>query len=121
MRNVNVEHRENLSSLERFATAITNRIGTMGFFILIVLWTVCWFAWNTWGPVEMRFDPLPGFVIWLFISNVIQIFLMPLIMVAQNLQSRHAEARAEADYEVNVKSEKQIETMVQLLQQILKK
>ena len=62
------------------------------------------------GP--LRFDPFPAFVLWLFISNMIQIFLMPLIMVGQNLQSRHSEARAESDYEVNVKAEREIEAIL---------
>ena len=60
----------------------------------------------------MLFDPYPAFVLWLFLSNMIQICLMPLIMVGQNLQGRHAEARAEADFEVNTKAERQIETIL---------
>jgi hypothetical protein len=51
-------------------------------------------------------------VFWLFISNVIQIFLMPLIMIGQNLQGRHSEIRAEADFEVNVKAEREIEAIL---------
>ena len=37
---------------------------------------------------------------------------MPLIMIGQNLQSRHSEARAEADFEVNTKAENEIETIL---------
>jgi uncharacterized membrane protein len=37
---------------------------------------------------------------------------MPLIMVGQNLQGRHAEARAEADFDVNCKAEREIETIL---------
>jgi uncharacterized membrane protein len=40
---------------------------------------------------------------------MIQIFLMPLIMIGQNLQGRHAERRAESDFNVNVRAEKEIE------------
>jgi uncharacterized membrane protein len=39
---------------------------------------------------------------------MIQIFLMPLIMVGQNLQGKHSEIRAENDYEINLKAEKEI-------------
>jgi len=53
-----------------------------------------------------------GFVLWLFISNLIQIMLMPLIMLGQNIQGQHAEARAEYDLEVNVKAEKEVETIL---------
>jgi uncharacterized membrane protein len=41
---------------------------------------------------------------------------MPLIMIGQNLQSAHSEARAEADFEVNKKAELEIETILQHLE-----
>ena len=116
IRRVNIEHKESLSSLERSALWITNRVGTMGFFLVIFGWTVCWLSWNTLAPESFRFDPFPAFVLWLFMSNMIQIFLMPLIMVGQNLQSRHAEARAEADFEINTKAEREIEVVLQHLE-----
>jgi len=112
VRPVNIEHRKKLSQLERAAIWITDRVGTMGFFLIIFAWTVAWLGWNTLAPAAIRFDPFPAFVLWLFLSNMIQIFLMPLIMVGQNLQGRHAEARAEADFEVNTKAEREIEAIL---------
>ena len=112
IRNANIEHREKLSRLERLAIVITNRVGTMGFFLIILTWTAVWLAWNLLSPVELRFDPFPAFVFWLFISNMIQLLLTPLLMVGQNLQGKHAEARAEADFDVNVQAEKEIETVL---------
>ena len=117
IRNVNVEHEKSLTRLERFAIWITNKVGSMGFFIIVFGWTIGWLGWNTLGPKESRFDPFPAFVLWLFLSNVLQIFLMPLIMIGQNLQGRHAEARAESDFDVNVKAEKEIETILLHLEQ----
>jgi uncharacterized membrane protein len=116
IRNVNIVHRERLTKLERLAVFITKRIGTMGFFLVIFAWTVLWLAWNIAGPTSLRFDPFPAFVMWLFISNMIQLMLMPLIMVGQNLQGEHAEARAENDFDVNVKAEREIETVLQHLE-----
>jgi len=112
LRNVNLEHRESLSSLDLFAVWITSHIGTMGFFLIIFFWTVTWLGWNLLAPAEFRFDTYPTFFLWIFISNVIQIFLTPLIMIGQNLQSKHAEGRAEADFEINEKAEKEIETIL---------
>jgi uncharacterized membrane protein len=112
LRQVNVEHRKGLSRLERLAIWITERVGTMGFFLVIFVWTLVWLGWNTLAPRVVRFDPFPAFVLWLFLSNVMQIFLMPLIMLGQNLQGRHAEARAESDFEVNTKAEREIETIL---------
>lgn len=116
IRNVNVEHHEHLSKLDRLAVWITDHVGTMGFFIAIFSWTVLWLSWNIFAPSHFRFDRYPAFVLWLFISNMIQIFLMPLIMIGQNLQGRHSEARAEADFEVNTKAEKEIEVILQHLE-----
>ncbi len=116
IRNVNIEHKEKLSSLEKVALGVTETIGTMGFFLVVVTWTVAWLLWNIFAPVELRFDPYPAFVLWLFISNMIQLMLLPLIMVGQNLQSKHSEARAEADYEVNVQAEEEIEAILKHLE-----
>jgi uncharacterized membrane protein len=113
---VNKEFSENLSRLDRFAIWITERVGTIGFFIIIAVWTALWLGWNLLAPKSMQFDPPMGFVLWLFISNMIQLLLMPLIMVGQNLQGRHAEARAENDLEVNIKAEKEIEIVLQHLE-----
>lgn len=112
LRNVNVEHKKGLTRLEKLAIWITGHVGTMGFFLIILIWTLSWLGWNTLAPKSLRFDPFPAFALWLFISNMIQIFLMPLIMVGQNLQGRHAEIRAEADFEVNTKAEREIEAIL---------
>ncbi len=117
--NANQVHRDRLSRMERFALWLTERVGTIGFFLIILSWTVIWLAWNTVGPKALRFDPYPAFVLWLFISNMIQIFLMPLIMVGQNLQGKHAEIRAENDYQVNLKAEEEIRDIQQKLDEIL--
>ena len=108
IKNTNHVYKNNLKPSERFAIWITDRIGTIGFFILILAWTIFWLGWNMFAPVHLRFDPYPAFVLWLFISNMIQIFLMPLLMVGQNLQAKRAEIRAENDYNVNIKAEKEI-------------
>ena len=116
IRNANIIHKQHLTSLNKLAIWITNHVGTMGFFIIIFIWTLSWLSWNALAPKELRFDPFPAFVLWLFLSNMIQIFLMPLIMIGQNLQSAHQESRAEADFEVNVKAELEIETILEHLE-----
>jgi uncharacterized membrane protein len=110
--NPNKLHKSRLSKLDKLAVVITDKIGTMGFFFLILSWTILWLAWNIYAPSSLRFDPFPAFVLWLFISNLIQIHLMPLIMVGQNIQSKHAEIRTENTYKTDKKSEKMIETIL---------
>jgi uncharacterized membrane protein len=111
VRDINAEYEESLSRLERIGLLITEHVGTMGFFLLIFAWTALWLGWNLLAPQNLRFDPPMGFIAWLFISNLIQIFLMPLIMVGQNAQGRHAELRAENDYQINLKAEREIEVI----------
>ena len=113
--NVNKAHKDNLSTLERFAIVITDKVGSMGFFIIILIWTLIWMFWNIFGPEESRFDPYPAFVTWLFISNMIQIFLMPLIMIGQNLQGRHAELSAERHYKADIKSDNNVAEIKKML------
>ena len=115
--NVNILFKEKLTKIDRLALWITNHVGTMVFFFIIFIWTVIWLGWNMLAPLSLRFDPYPGFILWLFISNMIQIFLMPLIMVGQNQQSKYTEARAEADFEVNTKAEIEIERIIKHLEQ----
>jgi uncharacterized membrane protein len=88
----------------------------MGFFLAIAAWTFFWLLWNFLAPARLQFDPPMAFVFWLFISNMIQILLMPLIMVGQNLQSQHAEARAEYDLEINVRAEREVEAVLRHLE-----
>jgi uncharacterized membrane protein len=116
LRDINKEAKEKLSRLDRLAVWITAHVGTMGFFLVVFVWTACWLGWNFLAPKPWQFDPPMAFVFWLFISNMIQLFLMPLIMVGQNVQGTHAELRAESDLEVNVKAEKEIETILQHLE-----
>jgi uncharacterized membrane protein len=111
-RNINKEVSDNATKLQKLACWITDRVGTMGFFLVIFTWTVLWLGWNLLAPKELQFDPPMGFVLWLFISNLIQILLMPLIMVGQNIQGKHAEKRAEYDLDVNVKAEGEIEAIL---------
>ncbi|MDO8504544.1 MAG: DUF1003 domain-containing protein [Candidatus Liptonbacteria bacterium] len=116
VRNINAEHYEHLSGLEKFAVRVTQKVGTMRFFFIIFSWTALWVGWNILGPAELRFDPYPAFVLWLIISNAIQISLMPLIMIGQNLQGKHSEARSEADYELNSRTEKETEAILMHLE-----
>lgn len=128
IKNTNLVHKSKLSPLDKLALFVTDKIGTMGFFFIIFIWTILWLGWNIFAPQNLRFDPFPAFVLWLFISNLIQIHLMPLIMVGQNIQGKHAELRAEHDFETDRKAEREIETILlhlenqqQLILKILQK
>ncbi|KKU50131.1 MAG: Membrane protein-like protein [Parcubacteria group bacterium GW2011_GWB1_49_7] len=105
-------HHAVLTRSERFAVYMHRRIGSLGFFCLILAWTVLWLAWNMFAPIEMRFDPAPAFVIWLFASNILQLVLLPVIMVGQNIEGRAAEWRAQKDFEVDRQAQQEIEVII---------
>jgi uncharacterized membrane protein len=108
--------RAQLSPLDKAAMTITKSVGSMRFFIAIFTWTLLWLGWNLLAPPRLRFDPPMGFIFWLFISNVIQLLLMPLIMVGQNVLARHAEARAEHDFDINLQAEAEIQLVIRHLE-----
>lgn len=128
VKNANREHLQSLTRAERFAFYIHRKIGSVGFFFFLLLWTTIWLAWNILAPLELRFDPAPAFVIWLFASNILQLILLPIIMVGQNIEGRAAEWRSQTDFEVNQKAEREVEVIIahlenqnELLLEVLRK
>ncbi len=112
VRNVNAEHQASLSLNDRLGLSITAIVGTM--------WCAYAFAMLAFFalPSAMGSDILGNrtllIVQWIS-QTFIQLVLLSVIMVGQNLQGRHAELRAEADYETNVKAEGEIESLMVLL------
>ena len=113
---VNEIHHESLGFNERIALAVTERIGTMAAVYALIVIMTGWMLWQV--DTSKPFDPYP-FIFLLFCSNVIQILLMPLIMVGQNLQGRHAELRAEHDLQVDIAAEAEIRAMQAKLDAVL--
>lgn len=111
-------HVERLTRMENVALWITKHTGSMSFFILCFIWTVIWLSWNLFAPANLRFDQVPAFVLWLFMANVMQLLLTPLIMVGQNVQSRQTEIKIDEDLLVDQKTQIQIEEMLKRLENL---
>lgn len=99
--NTNEVHKSRLSKTDKIALFITRRVGTMTFFYLCLILV----------SLPLFFQPAMPIVQYIS-SGYLQLILLPLILVGQNLQSRHAELRAQHDYETNVKAEKEIEAIL---------
>lgn len=112
-RDVHREVQEHLSGQDRIALALTSAIGTMYavyiFLAVIVLWTLL-------QSGQGSFDPYP-FAFLLFLGNIVQLLLMPLIMVGQNVQNRHVEARAGEQYLTVTKTFHDLEAVLAHLDQ----
>ena len=116
LRDVSKTEAASTSKADRLALWITSTVGTMKFFVILVGWTVLWLGWNLFAPKEMQFDPPSAFVFWLFISNLIQLMLMPLIMIGQNVIGREVEANSANDLEVNIKTERETDVVLRHLE-----
>ena len=128
IKNDRIQHLMSLGASEKFAVYMHKMIGSLGFFFFLLIWTVLWLAWNILAPIQWRFDPGPAFVIWLFASNILQLILLPVIMVGQNIEGRAAEWRAQMDFDINQKTEREAEVIIahlenqnELLLEILRK
>ena len=94
IRDVNEEHNERLSPIERVCKSIADATGAPLALFLAIVFQV---AWVIIGSVTAK-DPYP-FVFLLTVSNIIQLILIFIIAVAEKQSSQHAELRAEADHE----------------------
>lgn len=105
--NANQEHANNLGVQDRIALLITAAIGTMYAVYVFAMFMAGWMLWQAHFS-STPFDPYP-FAFLLFMGNIVQLLLMPLIMVGQNLQNRHSEIRAEEEFKTTTSSFKDIE------------
>ena len=101
VQNINEIHKQRLTAGDKVALFITKRVGTMGFFYACIVLVTIPLIFPTVLPVVQYIS-----------SGYLQLIFLPLIMVGQNLQGRHAELRAQHDYETNVKAEKEIESIL---------
>ncbi len=108
--NVNLKHKGLLGFQEKTALAVTGAVGTMYAVYFFAVFMAGWMLWQTQFD-QKPFDPYP-FAFLLFLGNIVQLLLMPLIMVGQNLQGRHSEIRAEEEFKTTRSSYKDIEQIL---------
>lgn len=112
-RNVNELHKELLGLQDKIALAVTTAVGTMYAVYAFAIWMGGWMLWQT-RFAHKPFDPYP-FAFLLFLGNIIQLLLMPLIMVGQNIQGKHSELRAEEEFKTTQSSYHDIESILKHL------
>ncbi len=112
IRNINKEHKENLGFQERIALFITRGVGTM--------WCAYIFTIIALISLPDAIESGRAAVISWIAQTFLQLVLLSVIMVGQNVMGKHAELRADAEYEVNLKNEKDIEAIKKDLDEIKK-
>lgn len=119
-----LEGRRPFGEIENEVTGqITDFAGSMRFVYLHTLWFGLWVLANSGllfviGFGLVPWDPFPFGLLTLIVS-LEAIFLSTFVMIAQNRQSAIADARAKADYEINVKAEREIARLTLLIEALV--
>ncbi len=108
---------------DRAAVAITDFAGSMKFVYLHTLWFGLWIVVNggillAMGLGVVPFDPFPfGFLT--LVVSLEAIFLSTFVMIAQNRLAAVADARAQTDFEVNVRAEREVNELLHLVRALV--
>jgi len=114
--------REELDSVVRWhetlADKVSGFIGRPHFIVIHVFWFIVWVAANTGLLAFLRsFDSYPFGLLGILLS-VETIFITGFLLISQNRQNERADKRAELDYEVNVRTYREIREMHAALQSL---
>ena len=88
---------EGLGFNGRLAVFATEKFGSMGAFYVLVVWMFGWMALASLGFSGFRNDPYP-FDFLLFLSNLVQLFALPILAVGQQVLSRASDKQAELTF-----------------------
>src|SRR6185295_13661688 len=94
---------------DTLAARITGFIGRPYFLAVHAVWFALWIAVNT-GVVAFprKFDAYPFGLLGILLA-IEAIFVTGFVLISNNRQTAHADKRAELDYEVNVRTYRQID------------
>lgn len=110
-KNINEEFEKSLSWSDRLADVVAELNGSWKFILLLLGFTLAWCLINTGWIMKSPLDPYP----YQFFNLALAILVGlqgPLIVMSQNRQSRKDRARADGDFNVNLKNEVNIEILL---------
>ena len=116
-KNVDEEFDRNLSWSDRLADAVAELNGSWAFILFLLALAFVWCLGNTPLVFSHPLDPYP-FAFFNLALAILVGLQGPLIVMSQNRQSRKDRARAETDYQVNLKNEVNIETLLRELSEL---
>lgn len=103
---------------DRFADFMTEQFGNFWFFIFNFFWYLLWFIWNNGLiPGMPVIDPYPHNFLTMIVS-LEAIFLSIIVLISQNRQSGIADLREEIDFNINVRAEKEITKILNMVDKI---
>lgn len=101
--NPNAIHKAEQSGFnQRFAALITRSFGSMWAFYVLIAWQLIWIVLASLGFWLFKYDQYP-FAFLLFLSNLIQLWALPVLSVGQNVLSRKQEIQADEAFATTTK------------------
>lgn len=88
------------------AEALTKWAGSWAFIILFFLIIIVWISANIYGWIQ-QWDPYP-FILLNLVLSLLAAIQAPIILMSQNREAQKDRIRAEYDYAVNRKAEREI-------------
>ena len=105
---------------QRASDLLTKWVGSWTFIIALGILMFIWISINTiWLLFGREWDPYP-FILLNFVLSTIAAIQAPIILMSQNRTSQKDRARAEYDYAVNRKAEKEIREIRSELKKIVR-
>lgn len=109
---------------QKTSDLLTKWAGSWTFIIFFILFLILWMILNTYFWLKYisneSFDPYP-FILLNLILSALAAFQAPIILMSQNRAAQMDRIRAEYDYEVNRKAEKEIREIKTQLNNIEKR
>ncbi len=93
---------------EHLAERVTGFIGKPRFFVFHALWFLAWIAFNSGMVMAVRqFDSYPFSLLGILLSAE-AVLATGFILIRENQQNAYAEKRAEIDYEISVRTYREV-------------
>lgn len=112
------EDNKELTFGERLSDRIADFGGSWRFIIIFLSFMAAWMFINSWYFINGGFDPYPYILLNLMLSCIAAL-QAPVIMMSQNRQEDKDRERAEYDFKVNLKAEKEIQLLHKKLDHLL--
>jgi len=104
---------------QKAADAITKYMGSWGFIFFFIIFLALWMSANVYAWVK-QWDPYP-FILLNFVLSCLAAIQAPIILMSQNREAQKDRLRAEYDYAVNRKAEREINLIKEQLNRIERK
>jgi uncharacterized membrane protein len=118
-----LNNKHQLTFGQRAADRLTSSMGSWSFIIMFFVFLLIWMILNAYFLIKYTsanaFDPYP-FILLNLVLSCLAAIQAPIIMMSQNRQAERDRVKAERDYMVNRKAEREVEDIQKDLEEIKK-